>query len=120
MTDDPDLPELDPLARKIAAEMGREPGAQMLRPEFLGQLAARATLAAAAFVGDPLADATAMAPVIRAALEELPEVCRYHGTNLEPTGGWMSRREACCDTGLPALRRRDAMDALDRIGGHHG
>lgn len=55
MADDPDLSELTPLVRKIAAEMGREPGAQMLRPEFLGALAARAALAAAAFVGNPLA-----------------------------------------------------------------
>ncbi len=52
---EPDLTELAPLLSKVAAEIGREPGAQMLRPEFLGALAARATLAAAAFVGNPLA-----------------------------------------------------------------
>lgn len=50
-----DVSELTPLLSKIATEMGREPGAQMLRPEFLAALAARATLAAAAFIGNPLA-----------------------------------------------------------------
>lgn len=52
---EPDLSELAPLLAKIATEMGKEPGALMLRPEFLGALAARASLAAAAFVGNPLA-----------------------------------------------------------------
>ncbi|WP_042400076.1 hypothetical protein [Streptacidiphilus carbonis] len=55
MPDDLDLSELNPLIRKINAEMTKEPGALMLRPEFLAALAARATLAAAAFVGNPLA-----------------------------------------------------------------
>lgn len=51
---------------------------------------------------------------IRAALNELPNACRYHQDRLDPDRpGW--GREACCDTGLPALRRRNAMAALDRI-----
>lgn len=55
---------------------------------------------------------------IRTALEKLPDVCRYHGEQLEPdrsnwATGW--GRESCCDTGLPALLRRRAMETLDRI-----
>ncbi|MHA6764738.1 ead/Ea22-like family protein [Streptacidiphilus sp. PAMC 29251] len=47
--------ELTPLLRKILTEMGKEPGAHLLRPEVLGALAVRATVAAAAVVGNPLA-----------------------------------------------------------------
>lgn len=51
---------------------------------------------------------------IRAALEQLPETCLYHGDQLDPpTDRWP--REACCDTGVPALRRRKAMEALDAL-----
>lgn len=56
---------------------------------------------------------------IRSALGELPDVCRYHQDRLDPDRpGW--GREACCDTGLPALRRREAMAALDRIEANRG
>ena len=59
MTDHPsdiELAELaGPLARKIAEQMALEPVAMYLRPEVLGGLAAQATVAAAAFVGNPLA-----------------------------------------------------------------
>ena len=44
-----------PLARKIAEAMSLEPIARHLRPEVLGRLAAQATTAAAAFIGNPLA-----------------------------------------------------------------
>lgn len=50
------------------------------------------------------------ATTIRRALEALPATCRYHGDELE----WGLRREACCDTGKPALLRRKAEDALKR------
>lgn len=49
---------------------------------------------------------------IRIALTSLPPACRFHGTKLEPTG---PTREACCDTGKPSLRRRTALEALDRL-----
>lgn len=48
---------------------------------------------------------------IRAALEELPERCRYHGDATEPRDR-MFGREACCDTGIPARRRKLAEQAL--------
>ncbi len=50
---------------------------------------------------------------IRAALEMLPAACRYHGDNIDPSGGW--RREACCDTGIPAMRRRQAEQELQAL-----
>jgi hypothetical protein len=49
---------------------------------------------------------------IRLALTTMPPACRFHGTNLNPTS---PTREACCDTGKPALRRRAALEALDRL-----
>jgi hypothetical protein len=49
---------------------------------------------------------------IRAALEELPAQCRYHGDATEPPANNMFRREACCDTGVPAQRRKKAEQAL--------
>jgi hypothetical protein len=49
---------------------------------------------------------------IRLALTTIPPACRFHGTNLNPTS---PTREACCDTGKPALRRRAALEALDRL-----
>ncbi|MHA6764734.1 hypothetical protein [Streptacidiphilus sp. PAMC 29251] len=53
---------------------------------------------------------------IRSALEKLPATCRYHGERIEPEGSsWVSLRESCCDTGLPSVLRRRAMDVLDRI-----
>lgn len=60
-------------------------------------------------------------PTIRTALQRLPETCRYHGERIEPEGSsWVSLRESCCDTGLPAVLRRRAMDVLDRIEDNHG
>lgn len=50
---------------------------------------------------------------IRAAVECLPSTCRYHGDEIEPYPA--STREACCDTGVPALRRRRAEEALARL-----
>jgi len=52
--------------------------------------------------------------VIRAALESLPEQCRYHGENTEPRDTLFGR-EACCDTGLPAQRRKLAEQALRQV-----
>ena len=54
------------------------------------------------------------AATIRAALRKLPSTCRYHGDATEPTPG-LIRREACCDTGAPAQRRKEAEAVLDRI-----
>jgi len=52
--------------------------------------------------------------VIRAALESLPAQCRYHGENTDPPDG-LFRREACCDTGIPAQRRKAAEQALHQL-----
>ena len=52
---------------------------------------------------------------IRAALDKLPAQCRYHGDQTEPHRPSYGN-EACCDTGIPARRRRLALEALDRIG----
>lgn len=54
------------------------------------------------------------AAVLRAALRKLPSSCRYHGEKTEPPPG-LIRREACCDTGAPAQRRKEAEAVLDRI-----
>ncbi|MEU7092960.1 hypothetical protein [Kitasatospora aureofaciens] len=50
-------------------------------------------------------------PLLRQAVDQLPVLCRYHGANLDPDHQptW---REACCDTGVPARRRRTATEAL--------
>lgn len=53
-------------------------------------------------------------PTLRKAVKELPAMCRYHGDRLDPDRfAW--GREACCDTGTPARRRREAETALDVI-----
>lgn len=52
---------------------------------------------------------------IRLALDKLPSSCRYHD-DIEPES--MKYREydgACCATGQPALLRRRALAALDRL-----
>lgn len=55
---------------------------------------------------------------IRRALDELPSTCRYHGDNTAPDRpGW--GRDACCDTGTPAQRRKDAEQALDQLVNEH-
>ncbi|MGY0067712.1 hypothetical protein ACWZEH_12970 [Streptomyces sp. QTS137] len=54
------------------------------------------------------------AAAIRAALHALPSRCRYHGDKTAPPSG-LIRREACCDTGIPAQRRKEAEAALSRI-----
>ena len=52
-------------------------------------------------------------PTLRRAVSSLPAVCRYHGDQLDPDRfGRMTRSEACCDTGVPARRRREAEQAL--------
>ncbi|MBB6556164.1 hypothetical protein [Nonomuraea rubra] len=53
---------------------------------------------------------------IRAALESLPAQCRYHGDSTEPPANNLFRREACCDTGIPAQRRKEAEQALIALG----
>ncbi len=51
---------------------------------------------------------------IRAALATLPDRCRYHGDETAPDSGtWY--HEACCDTGVPAQRRKAAEEALRRL-----
>lgn len=54
--------------------------------------------------------------VIRAALESLPAQCRYHGENTQPRDTLFGR-EACCDTGIPARRRKAAEQALHQLSG---
>lgn len=51
---------------------------------------------------------------LHAALRALPERCRYHGTDTAPVDGWTAS-EACCDTGVPARRRQQAEEALQRL-----
>ncbi|GIH69452.1 hypothetical protein [Sphaerimonospora thailandensis] len=57
---------------------------------------------------------------IRAALDSLPAQCIYHGENTEPPSGSLLWREACCDTGIPAQRRKLAEQALDQVAVTHG
>lgn len=52
--------------------------------------------------------------LIRDALNELPEKCWYHGDQLIRTYG-VDRNKPCCDTGMPALRRQVAEEALKRL-----
>lgn len=54
------------------------------------------------------------AQAIEDALSELPRQCRYHGDNTEPPPG-LIRREACCDTGTAAHRRKAAEEVLARL-----
>jgi hypothetical protein len=51
---------------------------------------------------------------LKRALEHLPAVCQYHGDQIVRDYG-MWRGEACCDTGKPALARREAEAALERL-----
>lgn len=52
--------------------------------------------------------------LIRDALKELPEKCWYHGDQLVRACG-RDRQKPCCDTGMPALTRRVAEEALKRL-----
>lgn len=52
---------------------------------------------------------------IRVALERLPATCTYHGTATDPHDRGLFLREACCDSGVPARRRKLAEEALDRL-----
>lgn len=52
--------------------------------------------------------------LIRKALDALPSQCRFHRDKTAPhTEAW--GREACCDTGVPAQRRKLAEQALQRL-----
>jgi len=55
---------------------------------------------------------------IRRALDHLPAVCRYHGTDIEASSPHLNRayNGACCATGEPALARRRALAVLDAAG----
>lgn len=67
-------------------------------------------------LSDKLARLRESLPVLRRALESLPATCRYHGDQLDPDRfGRMTRSEACCDTGIPARRRREAENALTML-----
>lgn len=48
--------------------------------------------------------------IVKAAIDMLPATCRYHGTRLLRPDA-----RACCDTGKPALARREAEAALERL-----
>lgn len=54
------------------------------------------------------------AVTLRAALQELPARCRYHGDRTQPPSGGVPR-EACCDTGVAAHRRKQAEAVLARL-----
>jgi hypothetical protein len=50
--------------------------------------------------------------IVKAAIEHLPATCRYHEDRVQDArrpGG------SCCDTGKPALARREAEAALERL-----
>lgn len=51
---------------------------------------------------------------IRRALAMLPETCRYHGHRIDRPSQRSGGLPACCDTGVPAWRRREALLILDR------
>ncbi|MEV4837777.1 hypothetical protein AB0K05_24865 [Nonomuraea sp. NPDC049486] len=51
---------------------------------------------------------------IRAALVQLPVTCQHHGNNTKPRDGFPGR-EACCDSGIPARRRRLAAETLQAL-----
>lgn len=51
---------------------------------------------------------------IRLAIEMLPALCQYHGEQLVRDYGW-DRGSYCCETGKPALARRKAEAALERL-----
>ena len=51
--------------------------------------------------------------IVREAIEMLPATCRYHGDNLVHSYDYAGR--PCCDTGKPALARRQAEAALRRL-----
>lgn len=72
----------------------------------------RAQLAAEA-AGRTAAAVIEAVPPLRRALEQLPATCRYHGDQL--TAAHYSRGEGCCDTGIPALRRWRAAEALEKL-----
>lgn len=57
-------------------------------------------------------------PAIRAALEHLPETCRYHGVNFGKLGweGWPGPGSVPrCDSCKPAHARAVALRALDHL-----
>jgi hypothetical protein len=49
---------------------------------------------------------------IQTALDHIPNDCQYHGTNIERTTGFNAKPTVCCDTGKPALARRQAETVL--------
>lgn len=59
----------------------------------------------------------ALAAELREALDFLPKTCRYHGDKLDRDGMW---GPACCETGRPALARRNALAALERVAAAEG
>lgn len=52
--------------------------------------------------------------IVRQAIELLPAACQYHGDQLVRDYGW-DRGSSCCETGAPALARRQAEAALERL-----
>jgi hypothetical protein len=52
--------------------------------------------------------------VLTKAVSELPTRCRYHGERTDPPAS-LIRREACCDTGVAAHRRKAAEEVLARL-----
>lgn len=53
--------------------------------------------------------------IIKAAIEMLPATCHYHGNNLGAVRFGQPIPGPCCDTGKPALARREAEAALERL-----
>ncbi|MGI5293258.1 hypothetical protein ACQEVF_59470 [Nonomuraea polychroma] len=77
-----------------------------LTAEIRGEQVVRETLAKSAEQAEALG-------ALAKALDALPERCPYHGSNTDPKGyPYPWTREACCDTGKPAQRRKRAEEAL--------
>lgn len=83
-----------------------ETTAAAITAEVRGEQVVRETLAKSAGQAEAL-------HAIAKALDALPERCPYHGSNTDPMGfPYPWTREACCDAGRPAQRRKRAEDAL--------
>jgi hypothetical protein len=83
-----------------------ETTAAAITAEVRGEQVVRETLAKAAEQAEALG-------AIAKALDALPERCPYHGSNTDPMGfPYPWTREACCDAGKAAQRRKRAEKAL--------
>lgn len=56
---------------------------------------------------------------VQKALDHLPAACDYHGERLERVTGFAGSINPCCDTGAPALARRNAETVLGTEATYH-